>query len=68
MYMGANGFVCMGALGRRGTGGHKNKTNIDKNGLAGLGFRYMYAREISRKIHTCAVRHKGVMRDSGGWK
>ena len=50
----------MGALGHRGTGGHKNKTNIDKHGLlVGLGFRCMYAREISRKIHTCVIRHKG---------
>ena len=52
-------WVCMGALGHRGTGVHKNKTSISKNGLVGLGFRCMYGREISRKIHTCAVRHTG---------
>ena len=51
-------WVCMGALGCRGMGGHKKKTSISKNGLVGLWFRCMHGREISRKMHTCDVRHK----------
>ena len=28
-------WACMGVVGCRGAGGHKNKTSIDKTGLAG---------------------------------
>ena len=69
MCTGVNGrkWAYMGVVGCRGAREHKNSVNIDKNGLVGLGFRFMYGREISRKYTHTRSDIKGVMRDSGGW-
>jgi len=57
----------MGVVGCRGAGGHKNKTGVGKNGLAGYVRVTCMAGKFPGKTHVCAHRHKGVMRDSGGW-
>ena len=68
--MGANGckWAYMGVVGCGGTGGHKNKTNKHKNGLAGYVRGACMAGKFPGKKHTCSHRHKGVMGDSGGWE
>ena len=48
--MGVNrcGWVCMGAMGCRGTGAHKNKTNRDINGCAGHDLDHIWPGKIPR--------------------
>ena len=52
-------WVRMGALGSRGTVGHKNNACRDKNGRAGPDLGPM-AGEISPNIMFCKKRAKGV--------
>lgn len=56
------GWVSMGAVGCRGTGGHKNKTIRDKNGRTGRCFGAM-AGEISPNIMFYDVK---AQRDTDG--
>ena len=68
VWTGADGYswVCMGALGRVGTGEHKNQTSIDTMGPGRVRI-WMHASGKFPKIHACGHRHEmGIIRDSGG--
>ena len=60
-------WAYMGVMGCRGAGQRKNKTSTGKTGLAGYVRVACMAGKFPGKTHVCAHRHKGAMRDSGGW-
>ena len=66
MQMGANGLIWVWwGVGVRGE--HRNKTSTGKTGMTGYVRVTCMAGKFPGKTHTCAYRHKRVMRDSGGW-